>query len=106
MQSEILYSILESFFGIFAEIRSVQFIPLLYPTIHVVFLITVSFLDDAEKFDVITFGFQKIVIRQLTPFLLDVSFELLPPSLKLFLIHKKHPLFLVPLVTMFMLNRT
>jgi hypothetical protein len=106
MRSEILYSILGSSFGIFAEIRSVQFIPLLYPAIYLLSLITVSFLDDAEKFDVVTFGFRKIVIRQLTPFLLDLSFELLPPSLKLFLIHKRHPPFLVPLVTMFMMHRT
>ena len=86
-----LRSILESRFHLLGEIRSMEFIPLLRPTIHFFFPIAVSFLDDAEKFNIVAFRLHKIVVRQLAPSLLDLAFELLPATLELFLVHKNLP---------------
>src|SRR6266545_7787211 len=86
-----LRSILESRFHLFGEIRSMELIPLLRPTIHFFFPIAISFLDDAEKFNVVAFRLHKIVVRQLAPSLLDLAFELLPATLELFLVHKNLP---------------
>src|SRR6266542_4310510 len=79
-----LRSILGSRFRLLGEKRSVAFIPFLCPTIYFRVSITVFFLYDTKKLSVVALRFQKILIRQPTPFVLNLAF-------KLFLVHNNVP---------------
>src|SRR5512142_2463337 len=70
--------------------------PVLRPALDFFLLVAITFLHDPEKFIVITFCFDEIVIGQLAPFLFDFTFELLPTSFELVSIHDSTSLPSVP----------
>src|SRR6266511_6282344 len=86
-----LRSILGSRFRLLGEERIVAFIPFLCPTIYFRVSITVFFLYYSKKLSLVALRFQKILIRQPTPFVLNLAFELLPAPFKLFLVHNNVP---------------
>src|SRR5688572_33021997 len=48
-------------------------------------------MDDSQKLIIISFGFEKIIVSELSPFFLELALKLLPVACELFLVHGSTP---------------
>src|SRR5258706_7598011 len=76
-------------FGCMARLYLSALVPIVRPALAFFFFVAVTFLHDAEKFVVVTFGFEQIVVGELTPFLFEFTLEFFPASFELIFVHGK-----------------
>src|SRR5258706_12022828 len=76
-------------FGCMAGLYLSALVPIVRPALDFFLFVAVAFLHDAEKFVVVTFGFEQIVVGELAPFLFQFTFEFFPVSFELILVHEK-----------------
>src|SRR4030095_8863281 len=62
-------------------------IPIIGPLLHFVFFVAVSFLNNPSKLFVAARALEKIVIGQLSPFILELSLKLVPTAFEFICVH-------------------
>ena len=63
--------------------------PVLGPALDFLLPIAVSFLHEADKFVVVSFDLEQVVVSKLALFVLDLAFKLTPAPFELVLVHKR-----------------